>query len=538
MLLGSWRCEWQTHKGQNSLGPCLTGSNAAAIALFLCICSHWCHELGPALGASLHPSCSAEFLGGREKNKTGWSLFCPKGVLGHLHVPSCIRRTHRNTCTLCLWALTVLVSSKEKLRGGSRLTKMLIHSSGHRPPSLDTRPSRRQQHRAKRLCVKKWVFSNNFGCTPHQLTCCRHLTFRSAKPLHPLWIISDFTQCKADYSVGPFTPDLWVPYILLWERHQWLNRYSSDGKLLIFTWPGYKGTVTHITGKVSLRMLSSLNFHLPYRTALLWVMEMLPHGDSISKRYQASPSSNTGGLHKGCQPAVGIQVFVSLEWTPTEDLGSMVPCALPCGQGITTHPPSQGGEGVWSRSPCSLYQVFIFVRATRLTSRCVLKFLKQLGGKPWAASIAAAWIPFPDLCLFSLMRLCYWYSIVPTKTSRNVSAGIWPYSSLQEKWTFFIWHLNLKPTHDWLQCLTDRASQPPVPFLYPSWAHGNDKTDVGGCSLFIWFMKQAVQHWAKGVVVLLHFCGFRIQNIFYQQFSISTEHLSHWSMWLVLVTCS
>lgn len=213
-------------------------------------------------------------------------------------------------------------------------------------------------------------------------------------------------------------------------------------------------------------------------------------------------------------------------------------CHFPCGQGITTHPSSQGGEGVWSRSPCSLYQVFIFVRATRLTSRCVLKFLKQLGGKPWAASIAAAWIPFPDLCLFSLMRLCYWYSIVPTKTSRNFSAGIWPYSSLQEKWTFFIWHLNLKPTHDWLQCLTDRASQPPVPFLYPSWAHGNDKTDVGGCSLFIWFMKQAVQHWAKGVVVLLHFCGFRIQNIFYQQFSISTEHLSHWSMWLVLVTCS
>lgn len=34
---------------------------------------------------------------------------------------------------------------------------------------------------------------------------------------------------------------------------------------------------------------------------------------------------NTGGLHKGCQPAVGIQVFVSLAGTPKENLGSLVP---------------------------------------------------------------------------------------------------------------------------------------------------------------------------------------------------------------------
>lgn len=98
-----------------------------------------------------------------EKNKTGWSLCCPKGVLGHLHVPSCTRCTHRKTGTLCPWALTALVCRKEKLGGGSRLTKRLLSSSGCRSPSLGMWPSRRQQQRAGRRCVKSWSFSNNFG---------------------------------------------------------------------------------------------------------------------------------------------------------------------------------------------------------------------------------------------------------------------------------------------------------------------------------------------------------------------------------------
>lgn len=130
---------------------------------------------------------------------------------------------HRKTGTLCPWALTALVCRKEKLGGESRLTKRLLSSSGCRSPSLGMWPSRRQQQRAGKRCVKNWSFSNNFGSaspagsSPCQLTCCRHLTFPSAKPHHPLWIISDFTQCKAGCSVGPFIPDLWVPYILLWE---------------------------------------------------------------------------------------------------------------------------------------------------------------------------------------------------------------------------------------------------------------------------------------------------------------------------------
>lgn len=88
-------------------------------------------------------------------------------------------------------------------------------------------------------------------------------------------------------------------------------------------------------GEVSLWMLSPLHHHQPSRTADFSVLEMLLHGYTTSKRYQASPSGKTTGLCKGCQPAVGSQVLVS-PFSP-ENLVSMVPCLY--GQSITT--PSQ-----------------------------------------------------------------------------------------------------------------------------------------------------------------------------------------------------
>lgn len=81
-------------------------------------------------------------------------------------------------------------------------------------------------------------------------------------------------------------------------------------------------------------MLSPLHHHQPSRTADFSVLEMLLHGYTTSKRYQASPSGKTTGLCKGCHPAVGSQVLVSPLVTSPENLGSMVPCL--CGQSINT----------------------------------------------------------------------------------------------------------------------------------------------------------------------------------------------------------
>lgn len=56
--------------------------------------------------------------------------------------------------------------------------------------------------------------------------------------------------------------------------------------------------------------------------------------------------------------------------------------------------------------------------------------------------------------------------------SINFIEGIWPCTSFQEEWAFFIWYLNLKSTHDWLLFFslhspTDLPHQPCI--FPPSW---------------------------------------------------------------------